>query len=271
MKLVLGIVNKQKADHFSHILSSLKYQTDHITIEFSEDGIYSQGMGFDHISLFELRLQKEWFDFYEFNEGDSRVISLSSTIVQKVFSTRQEKQSVSISFDGEVDKISITFKNPHPVKSDIPKEFVVTLMDVEFDRLEIPNADYSAEFSIHTKTFSSIVEQLEIFNEQIRVICTDERIEFTASGIEGSMSVNLYNDNIDYVTEYMSEEDLNLSILFSNKYFQSFCKFAKISKEVTLSFSDAFPMQMYYPLQKSIDNEGGDIPEPNDDISTKSY
>ena len=259
MKLIIGLGNKRKVEIFSQICSLLKNITEFIVFEFRPEGLYSQGMSFDQISLYEFMIKKEWFEFYEYNEKDSNVISLNSTILQKIFSTRQEKQFVCMTYDGTPDKIIIQLKNKVPVKTDVPKEFEVTLMDIDNDHLEIPESDYTAEFSITTKMFGSLVEQLEIFDENMNVKCSEENIEFKASGFEGSLSVNLYSDKVDYIDEYVIDEGGDLDLTFSSKHFQNFCKFNKVSKEVKLSFSDALPMQMLFMLDEGADEEASSL------------
>ena len=269
MKLIVGLGSKRKVEIFSQICSLLKNLTEFITFEFRPEGLYSQGMSFDQISLYEFMIKKDWFEFYEFNEKDAKEISLNSTILQKIFSTRQEKQFVCMSYDGTPDKIIIQFKNKVPVKTDVPKEFEVTLMDFDNEHLEIPESDYTAEFSITTKMFGSLVEQLEIFDESMNVKCSEENIEFKASGFEGSLSVNLYSDKVDYITEYAIDEEGDLDLTFASKHFQNFCKFNKVAKEVKLSFSDGLPMQMLFILDKT-DDETSDNEEESS-INDHSY
>ena len=267
MKLIIGLGGKRKVDIFSQLCSLLKNLTEFIVLEFRPEGLYSQGMSFDQISLYEFMIKKDWFEYYELNDGDSKIISLNSTILQKIFSTRQEKQFVTLSYDGNPDKINVKFQNKVPVKTDIPKEFEVTLMDVDNESMEIPDSDYTAEFSITTKLFGSLVEQLEIFDENMNIKCSEENIEFKASGFEGALSVNLYSETVDYITEYSIDEEGDLDLAFSNKHFQNFCKFTKVSKEVKLSFSDALPMQMLFML----DNHDEGDNEEQLSLSERSY
>lgn len=268
MKLIVGLGSKRKVEIFSQICSLLKNLTEFITFQFRPDGLYSQGMSFDQISLYEFMIKKDWFEFYEYNEKDAKEISLNSTILQKIFSTRQEKQFVCMSYDGTPDKIIIQFKNKVPVKTDVPKEFEITLMDFDNEHLDIPDSDYTAEFSITTKMFGSLVEQLEIFDETMNVRCSEDNIEFKASGFEGSLSVNLYSEQVDYITSYSIDEGAEVDLTFASKHFQNFCKFSKVAKEVKLSFSDALPMQMLFILDK-VDDENDDEEEIS--INDHSY
>ena len=255
MKLVVGLENKDKVEIFSQICSLLKNLTEFIVFEFREEGLYSQGMSFDQISLYEFMIKKEWFDVYDYKEDDLKIVTLNSNIVQKIFNTRQDNQFLIIDFEGMPDKINIIFQSKTPVKTDIPKEFEITLMETDHECMEIPNSDYEAEFCISTKIFGTVVDQLEIFDEHLNVNCKEESIELKASGFDGSMSVNLYSDKIDYISEYSIIEDGDLKLTFSNKHFQTFCKFSKVSKEVKLSFSDNTPMQMFFILDNTNESE----------------
>lgn len=255
MKLIVGLGNKKKVEIFSEICGLLKNLTEYIVFEFREEGLYSQGMSFDQISLYEFMIKKDWFEFYDYNEDDLKVITVNSNIIQKIFNTRQDNQFLTIDFRGKPDKINIMFKNKTPVKTDIPKEFEITLMDIDHEFMNIPDNEYEAEFCIPTKIFGTVVDQLEIFDEHLKIKCNEDTIEFKASGFEGSMSVNLFSDKVDYISEYAIIEDGNLDLIFSNKHFQTFCKFSKVSKEVKLSFSENMPMQMLFALDNSNDED----------------
>ena len=80
----------------------------------------------------------------------------------------------------------------------------------------------------------------------LKIYCDEENIKFMASGSDGSISINLFSDNIEYISEYAIEEDLKLSLKYCNKYINCFCKFIKCSQQICMQFIDNYPLKFEY-------------------------
>ncbi len=249
MKLILGQGdNAEKTLVLCEVLSNLKCLSEFVTLRFEPERLYIQVLSTDHCSIFDMSLPKEWFDSYELDPDDARYLTLSTEISHKIIHTRQSSQYVEMSYTGNPDKLSISFKNEKANKKadQFPKEFEMPLMDVDNDLLDVPEVDYSVEFGIKTKVFQVINDQLALFSDVMNVYCDEENICFTANGNDGVMKVNLFDDDVDYVTEFSIEEELKLSLDYSSKHFSHFCQFSKLSKNLNLGFSAEFPMQFAF-------------------------
>lgn len=233
---------------FCDVLSNTKYLSEFITLRFSEEGIYSQGMTLDHCSIYEFKMNEDWFDEYEWDSEDSPTITISTDILAKILATRQPSQYMVLQYIGKPDKITIKFTSTRTKskKHEFPKEFLVPLMDVDEQTLSIPDIEYSADFSIGSKALMTTNEQLSLFNETLSIHCSEEVVEMKANGNDGELTVTLFNDKCEYVTEYAIEEDLDLKLDFSIKHFQTFCRFLKVADNVTLSFKNDYPMKFEY-------------------------
>ena len=231
------IANAKKAEMFSQIFQNLKGMTiDTVTFRFSKDQLFIQGMDGSHVALYELFLDKYWFDAYKFEEGDLGTITISQDILERVLSMRQKNQIIKIDYSGNPDKLNIEFKNLKPTEK-------------ESDLLEIPDVEYEVDFSISAKTFNLLMAQMINFDEDIKMEFSETRIRFTASGDTlGSMKVDLFSDKVEYVEEYSIAEGSELNSSFSIKYFNAFCKFDKLSSKVNLHFSENYPMQLRYNI-----------------------
>lgn len=243
------IANAKKAEAFCQIFNNLKELCEVITLRFSDDQIYIQGMDMSHVALYEIQLKKYWFDAYNLEETDCRLISISQDILSRVLSMRQKNQVILINFEGNPDKLNIEFKNLKPTQKEFPKEYALPLMEVESELLDIPEVEYEVDFSIKAKTFGLLVGQLMNFDESISMNFTESCIRFSASGDSfGKMSVDLYSDKTEYVEEFVISEDCELNISFSLKYIHSFCQFDKLSETIDLHFSENYPMQLKYDM-----------------------
>ena len=248
MKLILGMGIKSRLQQFIEIFSNIKNISDTLTFYFSDDGLYSQGMTCDHCSVFEANFDKEWFELFEIEKQDMKQITMRTEILSKILHTCQINQFMVMSFKDNPNSIKIEFKNRQdkPNRLEFPKEFNISLLDTDAELLNIPEVDYSVEFEIPSKILTSINDQLAIFNETISIHCNEETIDFHTEGHEGSMAVPLFSDDVEYVSEYSIVEDLDLKLDYSHKHFSHFCKFLKISNNVSLGFSQDVPMKFSY-------------------------
>jgi proliferating cell nuclear antigen PCNA len=247
MKLVIN--NSVKATKFSNIFNNLKYFTETMNLHFSENGLYVQGMDKTHCCLFEFKINKSWFDIYEFDEIDAHKIGISTIIMHKVLNIRNEAQSIIINYSGIPDKLSICFSNfnKETIKSNstFNKNIDMPLIDIDVDILSIPHTDYEAEITIGSAVMREIVEELSIFNDKLEITLNEDVIILKSSGIEGELGITIKNDDI---IEYAIIEDGNLKQSYSLKFFKLMTSFNKLSNEVNLNFSGGAPMLMFYSL-----------------------
>ena len=243
MKLVIS--DRDKANKFTTIFHHFNTFTEHLQLMFLADKLYVQAMDTSHVCLIELSLDKTWFDKYEINSGDKSTIAISTMFFYKIVNTKQENQSIELSFEGDPDKLNIEFTSN--VKGEYKKLFKLSLIELDCDTLNVPSTDYTAELVIGTKILNNMSDQLAIFDEVVNIVCTEEKIEFTAEGTEGQMMVPLH---IDELEEYAIEEDGRVDISFSLAYFHKMCLFHKIADEVKLEFSEDYPVKMTYSLNE---------------------
>lgn len=250
MKLILGIGNKRNLAMFCQFVENIRNISDFITLHFEEKRLYSQGMSEDHCSIFELAISSEWFELYETNDDDLKTVTLRTSILAKVLDTRQKSQFLVIEYKGNPSKIGIILKNKPKdnITNEYPKEFEIPLISMDHELLTIPDKEYAIDFNIDSSNIRNIVEQMMLFDNVIGVKCDEETIEFKSNGEDGTLSINLFDDDDKYVDEFAIEEDYELENEFHTKHLHNFCKFNKISKTVRLSFTKDFPMCFKYEL-----------------------
>ena len=247
----ISIVNNETADKFSLIITNLHRFCESVILHFKSDKFYIQGMDFTQVALFEECLgSDDFFDVYDINDNDSDNVGIRTAILQKIFNTRDVGQPISMNYNGEPDNIEISFGNKKDDTKYIPKYFTIPLIEIEQTMLSIPDSDYPIEFSIPTKTFSTLVAQLLGFGDEIKFKCNEELINIKSMNYEGSMTVTLLDETNEYISEFLIEEETNTEIKFSNKFFTHFCAFSKLSQEVALKLSDSSPMQMKYNISE---------------------
>lgn len=270
-----SIHSKTTAKRFTNVFTNLCSLTDTAVLHFNDDGLYVQGMDTSHVSLYEARFHSSWFSTYKLDDGDVRQISISLEHFKKVLSTRGDDQIIYIEYNGKSpDTLTIIFRSMAKESKDFPREYEMMLIDVDTDTLMIPDEERSVQFYVDAKTFSLLIKQMSMFNDSVTIKCNDEEIWFISKGTEGSMRVNLFDNDRDYIDEFTIDEGYKLNMTFALSYFDNFCAFQKVSPRVRLSFTNDFPVEMFYSLDTTTKNDENDKDEDDAedaDDAPKSY
>jgi proliferating cell nuclear antigen len=237
------ISNKNKKDLFVAIFQILKGCTSIVRVIFQKEKMYIQGMDKSHICLFEVNIQKKWFDEYNIDE-DSSVMCFDTNIFHLIISSKQESHNIVIHcYDS--DNINIDLVSQEHTKGEFDRHFKIPLADFEYDEMNIPVVDYDAEFSISSKKICEITSQMLAFGTDLNIKCSEERIDLIADGIVGEMLVNI---PIEDLNEYSIVEGDVIDLKYSLNYIAKMCLTNKLSSEVVFSISADYPMKINYDL-----------------------
>ena len=120
------------------------------------------------------------------------------------------------------------------------------LVDMDEETLQIPDIEYTAEFSLNSSVFASLINQLKTFGETVEIDCSEENISLHSHSVDsGKMSVEIKNDDL---SEFAIVEDASLNLSFSLHYLHSICLYQKISKEISIHLCDNYPLKIVYDL-----------------------
>jgi proliferating cell nuclear antigen PCNA len=236
------ISNKNKKDLFVALFQILKNCTSVVSVIFEEEKLHIQGMDKSHICLFNVNIQKKWFDEYIVEEQTK--VCFDASIFHLVISTKQESHNMIIHSDGG-DNINIDLVADEHLKGEFNKYFKISLVDYEYEEMNIPVVDYDAEFSIAAKKMCEITSQMLLFGSDINIKCSEEKIDLITNGITGEMLVNI---PIDDLTEYSIVEGECIDLKYSLNYINKMCLTNKLSSEVNFCISAEYPMKIIYDL-----------------------
>jgi proliferating cell nuclear antigen len=243
MEIILK--NNAKAETFVAIFQHMRIFSDHVNIIFDENRMYLQSMDTSRVSIFEVELQKDWFDNYE--NSTAVCLGISASLLYKILSAREKTQELNIVYnEEESDKLSLHFTSDN--KSIFDKHFEMPLIDIEEQLMEIPETDSHAELTINSTNFANIINQLKMFGDTLDIDCSEEKICLHSSGQEtGKMSVEI---GIDDLNEFSINEGANLKLSFSLTCLHNICLYNKICKEVDIKWITDFPMQVTYKIDE---------------------
>jgi proliferating cell nuclear antigen PCNA len=251
MKIVFATA--KKCQQFAAIFANLKSFTDNVAIYFKPDQVYVQCMDDSHCSLFECQLSRAWFKTYEFNpDTDMGQIAVNIPMLNKVLATWNDPQELTIETQPEGDKLHINFENGNKDTSQFNKYFELPLVEMESQLLDVVITDTTVDMTIESKIFHSLISQLTIFDNNLKMTFNEADIECMSSGSDGSMTAKI---NAEDLTGYAIPEDTVLTQTYCLKYVQTMCQFNKLAPEMELGFSTEMPMIMKYALGDNNDTE----------------
>jgi len=247
----VSISKREDVSKFSCIFKNIGNLQELFKLVFTPEGVSGQAMDSAHVCLFELKLEKDWFD--EYNNNKKVEIGVAAVLFCKMVECLKEDQKIVLHMNDADDKLSIDLVG----EKGINKYFEIPLIDVDIENVNIPETEYDADIELKSELFTELVGQMSLFHDVINIRCNGENVNLTSSGESGKMSVKMNDDDI---LMYAIEEDAEIQLAFSLLYFHKMCLFRKLAPSLSLHLSSEAPMKMVYRL----DNTSSDNTEIDD-------
>lgn len=236
----LVITDKAKTHKLLTILKNLKSICVDANFQFTEEGLYSQGMDSSHASLYELKITKEWFTVYEINKPE--MIGLNTNMLFKAMNCVDDGQTVELSTIEGGDKFKLVLED-----GKYNKHFEIPIMNIEEEQLIIPDTVWEVDIKMNSKDFGEMVGQLSAWGEDLNVKCGEDinGLEFLSSGENGKMKVEVKDEDIHLME---MEEECNLDLNYCLKFMEMFSLFSKLNPEINVHYGEDKPMKVEFDL-----------------------
>ena len=238
----ITISEKHNKDLFIALFHILKNCSTIVNISFDIENVHIQGMDKSHICLFDISIQKNWFNNYEVDELTR--VAFDTNVFHLIISNKTDGYDILIHSETE-DNLNIDLLASQNTKGEFNKHFKIPLCEYDYEEMNIPTTDYEAEFSISSKKICEIVSQMVVFGTDINIRCSEEKIDLVTNGVTGEMLVNI---PIDDLTEFCIIEDEKIDLTYSLSYINKMCLTNKLSNEIEFFVSSESPMKIKYDL-----------------------
>lgn len=229
MVSIIELTTKTKL--FSSLIQQLSGFTPNIRISVYPEMCVIDAINDSRTSLTKVKLSKDWFDKYITSTNISLIIN--TNILYKILNALDTDSLIKLSLS--TCDLVIEGKSLH---SDVT--YTIPSLVVEFPVLDIPeDLEYSADISMNSKTFCSILEHLLIIGEDCSLHINEDSMLFTTSGDFGSTKVDL---TIDDLNSYVVEENIDLELDFQ----------LKLLHLVSLSYKSSDVLDMHIDKDKPL-------------------
>jgi len=229
------------------IVEALKDLVSEGNFDCSPSGIQLQAMDSAHVALVALLLRANHFQHYRADRNLSLGINLVS--MAKILKCAGNDDVLTLKADDVGDCLTFMFESP---KQDKISDFELKLMNIEQDRLGIPDTEYDAEVSLPSAEFQRICRDLSILGDTVNISASKESVKFSVSGDLGNGNIQLMQTtDADAKTEEIVKIKMKekVELTFALKYLNSFTKATPLSMTVNLMMSNSAPLVVEYKVE----------------------
>lgn len=236
----VSIRHKAVFNVFNKIVKSLKNFSDYLHTHVKSDGWHIQGMDSSQVTLFHMIMSNTWFDEYEFEtEG---MINMNLKMLEKVLSSFEMNDGDELIMESTEDVLMITHKTPKKKSS-----FSVPFINVEQDWLEVPeSAEWDVEMRFKSVELASLLKKMTMFSDDVEIKCSDEKINFSADGEEGTADIELTLDNVE---GYSIVEGETISTKYALKFLTKCVELSSVYETVSVEMSRELPLRIHWDLK----------------------
>jgi proliferating cell nuclear antigen len=214
------------------ILKVIKNLSQDVSLCFKDDEVYIQVMDNSHICLFDININRNWFDLYEVESDE--VISMNVCILLKIINLYTLNTTVEMSTSEDSDRLSVILTYPSMVK-----EFEVPLMDIDFDYLQTGENDYGCDFEMQTKILEKHISELMMFGETMKFKCRNESLHLASTGNDGKMTIKIPETTLESLSV---EDGRTVESKIDIKYISYISKLSASFRNINISFDNQFPL-----------------------------
>ena len=233
-----SVILSCKVELLYKVMDSLRDLTSEVCFDFNKYGFHMQAIGSDHISLCVCLLPKAVFDTYEYRDDISIGVHVHSIL--KIMKCSNPSDTMEMFIHDEY--IHYVFTN---TLNDRMVEFDMKLLDLDQDRMEIPNQEYECTIDMNSATFQRVIKELSMISDTLNIECkSNDRIVFDTDSDIGQGSVSLKSSDTLHI-------DCNESVRssYSLKHLLMFTKSCNIAPNVYIRLSSSYPLMVEYLIE----------------------
>lgn len=234
----------KQAGLLKKIIEAIKDLILEASLDCDENGIYLQAMDSSHVSLVTFFLKSNLFEKYKCEKNLSLGINIVS--MAKILKCGLNDDTLILDASDPADVLNFRFESKRGNKL---SNFELRLMNLDIERLSIPDTEYSCIIEMVCAEFSKVCHDLFTIGDSITLKCGKKDVNFITYGDLGTGNIHLkLGTKIDEDEEnaYAIKIDITkpLSLTFSLRYLIYFTKASALSETVVLYMGEEVPLSI---------------------------
>lgn len=217
---------------FKTIIGVIKQITEDAEFYFTKESFEIQAVDMSSICLLDLYLSKKSFNVY--NVDNDFTIGLNLKNFDRILNMGKKDNQLGLNCTAEADQLNIDIKDS---KRSI--NFNLNLMDIDQERLEPHEIDYTNIIVMDSKEFETVVKDLLSVGDECTIKTNGETIQFEVFGDTGN--------GVFTIEEAEIKKMEPVSMKVNTKYLSYFAKCSKLSESVEIKLlNEATPLCITY-------------------------
>ncbi|KAJ0020673.1 hypothetical protein Pint_32617 [Pistacia integerrima] len=235
LRLVQGSLLKK-------VLEAMKDLVNDANFECSAIGLSVQAMDSSHVSLVSMLLRSKGFERYQCHRNVSMGINLGN--MSKMLKCADNDDIITIKAEDHSDSVTFMFESPTQKISD----FEMKLMDINCERVGIPDYEYNAIIRMPSAEFAKICKDLAGIGDSVVISVTKQGAKFYTNGDIGAAAIVIRQNTTPEEATIIKVKEA-VSLTFALRFMNSFTKATPLSDTVTISLSSDLPVEVEYKIE----------------------
>ena len=199
------------------------------------DGITFRGIDPSHVALFDITFPKSTFQSFK---GDTSFFGL------RIDDFKTIMNMVSV---GDTMKLSIDKSNTMNIliSGSLTMEYNIRLLEKSQTNFPIPKTPYKTKISLRSSTLNHVISNLQNISEDVKIICYQDRLEFSGKGDASDAKIDLERKN----SELEIESTENSSAIYSLEHMVKVIRdLGKASELVKMEYATGTPIHIGFEM-----------------------
>ena len=217
-------ITLESAGFFADVMSIISELVSEVKMKFNSEGLHVIAIDPTNAAMLLFKLPKESFSHYEVEKEE--VIGINLDDFKQVL--RRGKQE-SLSLETKESRLLVNF-------GENKKSFILSLIDMEGEERKEPELKFAANLKLDSSKLQEAVEDCSIVSDSILFSIGEKGFVLDAKSSLHSASINLLKEAF--------QQDVKSR--YSLDYLQKMVKSSKLSDNVSIQFSNEYPLRLHY-------------------------
>jgi proliferating cell nuclear antigen len=224
------------------LLDAIKELVQDVNFLCTEEGIELQSMDASHVALINVTVLAEACSLYSCSEPTTLGINVGSFV--KILKCAEPSDSVRLEHTEGSDSLNVHFESVSGARN---ASYSMRLMDIDGERMEIPEVAYDCSVTLPSAEFSRIIKDMATFGSSVSINVSEEACIITTKGDMGTATVTLKEEKTSK-TPTLIECAKKTSLMFPLQYLVAFTKAQSLSEQVGIFLSDGIPIHISFDM-----------------------
>jgi proliferating cell nuclear antigen len=206
------------------------------TIEATEDGLEVEAMDPANVSKVTFTIPKDAFSTYDVD--DDAEIAINFNNLQKILRRLNKKDTLVL--ERQENKLKLIYKGSNT------KTYYVPLIDLEDRSQSLKDLDAEVNVSMPGKLLSEAIDDVDVVSESVKFTAEPGKLTISAEGDMSRADVELTESE-----DVTIKTDGTQTSRYSIEYLKNMIQARKICDEVTVRFSQNYPIMLDYDKEDS--------------------